>query len=201
MLEYAWELIWKLIRWKDLAPLCRISALMLASSLECMDLRRCCEGERRFSGEWPLAALSRLVEAVDGSANLEGVVVYDVAFHRDGEGHLCLQGRVRATLALPCQRCLEPIPVKLGGLFHLAGVANLDEARKLPDSLEAVLLTEGTFSLPQLLEDELLLAMPYAPRHTGDCGVSQPLPADDPLAVVPVKANPFALLERLKGNE
>ena len=57
-------------------------------------------------GTWPLRELPRLRDllAADG-----GEVAYEIAGVRDQRGRPALRLKVRGTLPLRCQRCLEPM--------------------------------------------------------------------------------------------
>jgi uncharacterized protein len=101
---------------------------------------------------------------------------------------------LQATLALPqtCQRCLEamPVAVQVDRRFRLVA----DEATALAEDDECeedLLATSGEFNAFELLEDELLLAMPLIISHA-DC---QP---PDSTALIDDLPHPFAALAGLK---
>jgi len=115
----------------------------------------------------------------------------------DDQRWVILQGRVRASLRLECQRCLGRVafPVDIG--FRLAVVATLAQAESLPDGLDPLLLADGEpLRLADMVEDELLLALPQVPMHEpGDC--VGPLWKED--ALPPTEAaHPFSVLKALK---
>ena len=56
------------------------------------------------------------------------------------------------------------------------------------------MLAESELSVWSLLEDQIIMALPYAPRHD-DCGY------DDSERVNTDKPNPFAQLAKLKSNQ
>ena len=101
---------------------------------------------------------------------------------------------LQAALSLPqtCQRCLEAMPVAVQVDRRFRFVA--DEATALAeddDCEEDVLAMSGEFNAFELLEDELLLAMPLIISHA-DC---QP-PAST--ALIDDLPHPFAALAGLK---
>ncbi|HCK81683.1 MAG TPA: YceD family protein [Candidatus Competibacter sp.] len=114
----------------------------------------------RLEGELALAALPRLGASnrADGrvSVSLEGGVDDRVRF---------LKGRLRADVELVCQRCLGPLllPLELGVALGL--VRSEAEAARLPAGYEPLLATDDGISVAELVEDELLLALPQIPRH------------------------------------
>ena len=102
--------------------------------------------------------------------------------------------QLEAALSLPqaCQRCLEPMTVGVSVNRWFRFVA--DEATALAeddDCEEDLLVTSGEFNAFELLEDELLLALPLIVSHA-DC---QP-PASG--ALVDDLPHPFAALAGLK---
>jgi uncharacterized protein len=110
--------------------------------------------------------------------------------------HLAAQ----AVLPLTCQRCMGPVnmPVPIERSFRFvdneAMAAVLDE-----ESEEDVLVSSRDFNLLELLEDELLMALPVVPKHEV-CPVPVKLQvADADFVDVPEeKPNPFSVLEQLK---
>ena len=112
---------------------------------------------------------------------------------RGEDGMLCLWLSVSGELRLTCQRCLQalllPLQVESRLLLVPSGASWPDEelADDGADAIEA--LTEQ--SLASLVEEEVLLALPLAPRHE-----SCALPAVGGADTRP--ASPFAALVRIK---
>jgi uncharacterized protein len=110
---------------------------------------------------------------------------------------LWLHLRAATSVALQCQRCLQPMAVALQVDRHLRFVADENEAARLDEeSEEDVLVESRRFDLLELIEDELILALPIVPRHD-TC--PSPLPAgaagtEDEEA----GQNPFARLAALR---
>jgi uncharacterized protein len=101
-------------------------------------------------------------------------------------------------VTLQCQRCLQPMQQNLvvDRWFHFVG--DEDEAARLDeDSEDDVLAASGRFDLLELLEDELILALPIVPRHDV---CPQPLPSsgDAPTTEEELAPNPFAALAALR---
>lgn len=108
---------------------------------------------------------------------------------------LFLDLNVEATLSLYCQRCMKPIAFELSESAHIVLFPNeerLDEAMLSDDELEGMVLCKE-LNVYELVEDQILMAMPYSPRHH-DC-------ENESLAVINQdKPNPFAVLAGLKSN-
>ena len=106
------------------------------------------------------------------------------------------------TLPLVCQRCLNPVdvPVKVSRSFRF--VADEATAAAEDDQAEEDLLAlSRSFDLLELVEDELLMEVPVAPRHEV-CPEPVKMSAEDPdfEAASAEKENPFAVLTRLKSS-
>lgn len=111
-------------------------------------------------------------------------------------GRPVVQLQFTAQLQLRCQRCLEPMSVERegGSLVHL--VESEAAAQGLPEDAEMLLAPEGRLLLGDLIEEDLLLSLPIAPRHeSGNCGAAQPAEKDEDDAQQVQR--PFAALEEL----
>ena len=152
---------------------------------------------KRISGSYLLASLTRLRECL---ADPEGEVRFNLEFFHDERHRACVRGVIEATLALQCQRCLEIMAWPVHADVSLTFVESIDEAERLPETLDPILVENGQIILRDLIEDELLLALPQVAMHPiGGCKSrveEQPL-VDD----ASVHANPFAVLAELKRND
>ena len=110
-------------------------------------------------------ALSRIAEPLTGP----GSVAWRIEGTADPAGRPALQIALRGSVTLECQRCLDgfawPVDVTTEVLLARddAELAALDAE----SSLEVV-LAEGPLDPLALVEDELVLALPFAPRHPDD---------------------------------
>jgi uncharacterized protein len=195
-------------------------ALMSGAPLERVGPWRACRRELVFAGDALLSAMPRLAAALAGSettdasvdAGLEastsdGAARYELRFGRDRQGRSVVLGRVRARLRLPCQRCLEAVEIPVDAPIALALIRRDEDALDLPEHLDPWLVTEDRLNPLDLVEDELLLAVPQIPRHpAGMCGPG--LSAGDeleaPAADTDARSNatrrPFAILASLKRS-
>ena len=176
-----------------------------------LDLRSLARQGAEVDGRLPLAGLQRLAKsvepAVEGAA--EGVTGgEDVAWSARGELrpvkgaeaqvwlHLAAQAQVR----LVCQRCLTPLTEPLAVARSFLFVPDEEEATRLDEEMnDDVLVLPRFFDVLELLEDELILALPIVPRHEV-CPDGLPLRADDSAAdeAENVAPHPFAALAALK---
>lgn len=153
-----------------------------------------------LAGEWPLQGFARLA-----SATLPAPAASVVRWQVRGERAMLVGGGVRpalvidatAEVALECQRCLQPMRLPLTVARRIFFVDGEDAAAALDaDSDDDVLALPAALDLHQLLEDELLLALPVVPRHEV-CDVPLVGAAGDD-EVAAEREHPFAALAALK---
>jgi uncharacterized protein len=118
-------------------------------------------------GTLPLSSFPRLQDLVLSTAGEAGYTLRGV---RDERGRPSLRLTVRATLQLRCQRCLGPMSHEVEGDALLVLAASQEEIDADPATVDAPdrVLAGKEMAVRDLVEDELLLALPYAPRHE-DC--------------------------------
>ena len=118
-----------------------------------------------------------------------------------GDPELWLHLSAQTSAWLSCQRCLQPYRHALAIDRRLRFVRDEAQAEALDAETEDdVLALPRWLDLRQLIEDELLLALPLVPLHAR---CPQPLPvAAEPESDGADKArpNPFAILESLKAR-
>ena len=167
-----------------------------------LDVLALCKDAARVSGRWPLAGMERLaaglVEVADSGAEL----VWEAqGLQRTRSGAVpenCLHLQARAQVKLQCQRCLQALEMDLAVDRHFLFVASEEEAARLDEhSEEDVLVLQPRLDLRELIEDELILAVPLVPRHEGDCPDPLPMSLGDLPEEAP-QPNPFAALAALR---
>ena len=161
---------------------------------ETLDAWRLVTARRGYEGRFPLASMPRL-----GTSLLEpeGDATFSVEFDRDSLGVAYVELKVSAELPLLCQRTLERflLPVRIDQRLGLIR-SEADEAA-LPEGYEPLLLDEsGELVTRDLVEDELILAVPVVPVMPGTEAVDQEWAGSGPQS--PEKPNPFAVLAALK---
>ncbi|BBL69981.1 YceD family protein [Methylogaea oryzae] len=141
-------------------------------------------------GTAAVAQMPRLVEAV-----MEPVGEVEIELHFRREGRVpTIEGRVSADLTLQCQCCLGPLAWRVDSPVKLGVVATLEEANLLPETHEPLLIGDDPqVRLLDIVEDELLLALPIIPQHSR-CGAH----AEPESLEEPGRKNPFGVLAALK---
>lgn len=134
----------------------------------------------------------------------DGAIEACLAFSRDEEGRNLLRVDIDASVTVTCQRCLEPLPIRLRTGNTLAVVWSDEQARHLPKDLDPLVLTEEACDLWHVVEDELILGLPPYSYHDSDCnddlvGLAASEPEQEQREEKP---NPFDVLAQLKpGNK
>ena len=123
----------------------------------------------RLEGDLSLAQLPRLAQQL---FDLVGSIGYSVDGYVTDRGDPALAVRIAGSVNLRCQRCLGrlPLAVKLRRDFVLIRGADEFEPRSEEDDLVDVIPAAPRLDLQALLEEEVLLGLPMAPRHAeGEC--------------------------------
>jgi uncharacterized protein len=161
-----------------------------------LDPRKYADQERVIEGEARVGDLPRLREYRD---SLDQPVRIRLAFGHDDDGRRRVQGQVETVLTLVCQRCLEPVRQAIHAEVDLVLAWTEEQAKALPADLDPLLMSGERLVLAELLEEELLLAMPLVALHD-ECPhppLNQPSGADQEKTQ---PDNPFAVLAQLKGR-
>jgi uncharacterized protein len=148
---------------------------------------------REISGEVPVAELPRLQEVLESPL---GILSYTVRGGVDRQGSRFLDVSVTGRGQVRCQRCLEVMdyPVQLDTRLLLRDQASLDALEDEEEEFDSI-LADVNLDVLNLLEDEILLSLPFAPKHEpGACQAagSKNMHAEE--------RNPFAALAKLKRN-
>lgn len=156
---------------------------------------------KTISGAIRLDSLPRLRPCLLAAG---GDVSFDLRFERDAQRRAILTGSLSADLVLECQRCLEAVTLPVQANLALAFVEGMDQAGQLPDRLDPCLVEDGSVSFRDLIEDELLLALPQVAMHAaGACPNLAAGRSDDEPVTAEGRSddNPFAVLAELKRDK
>jgi uncharacterized protein len=151
-----------------------------------------------YEGLVPVANLQRLGEAV---INAPHDIDVSLRFDVDQQRTSFFAGHAETTVEVQCQRCNQPMKLKLVADFEYAPLTKRQTEERIPDAYEPIQLNElGEVMLHDVVEDELLLAMPIVTMHAQeDCDVDRDAMTFGELpSEAEEKANPFAVLQGLK---
>ncbi len=145
------------------------------------------------SGNVAVTALPRLQDRLLGS---DGSFTFTLHGGHDAHQRPQLRLKAEGSMSLSCGRCLKAVThlLKVDSTVLLMQPGDTppgDEDAEAPEWIEA----GRDLDVLQLLEDEILLALPISVRHTdGQC-------VDDPrVAAGAAAGNPFAALSALRGR-
>jgi uncharacterized protein len=169
-----------------------------------LDVKAFAEEGGHLAGQEPVHSHARLLAETQGRGG-DTAVAWSVSGHLRNPMHVnpqvWLHLEAATTLSLVCQRCLNPVdvPVRVERDFRFVA----DEQAAAAEDEEAeedVLAMSHAFDLLELVEDEVLMEMPLAPRHDA-CPPVQLEVADEGFEGASARReNPFAVLGRLKGD-
>lgn len=178
---------------------------------------------RVTEGDVRLAALPRMLTEVP--ADVPAAALPEDQFHWRAEGReesvLRADGKpvkaqfltlsVQGPMWLECQRCLAPYHEHLDSetTFEIVRDEAAAEGRPLDEDEFEALVGSTQFDLKELIEEELLLALPIVPKHgtcpsvhdsvvTGSDGLTEPVV--EPEEEEEDKPSPFAALAALKRS-
>lgn len=154
-----------------------------------------------MQGDWPLVGFTRVADGTDQDGEVHWSARGELRASAGREPEVWLHLSARARVWRDCQRCLEPVALDLDLARALRFVADEATAEALDaDSDDDVLALPRSLDLHDLIEDELLLALPLVPMHAtcpSQLPVSAGSLADEGAGALPAK-HPFAVLSALK---
>jgi len=170
-------------------------------------------------GTVPLVQLARAVQGLPeqpaGEAGLvrwsaQGEIGKGIAKTGVASGQPLVHLHVQASPVLVCQRCNVPFAYAVDSRAVLQLVESEDELDDdlsldsqdpdLADSLPEKVVGSHRFDLLAQVEDELILSIPYVPRHPV-CPGAQAEDGDASQAPAAGRPSPFAVLEQLKRKD
>lgn len=122
------------------------------------------EGGQVLRGKCTVAGLGRLQDLLASNA---GELDFEFLGTTDEAGRPALRVRVEGELQLTCQRCLKALAhaLRIDELLVLARSEAEIEAQPVDPETPDRVLGGKDMEVGTLLEDEILLAVPVAPRH------------------------------------
>lgn len=171
-----------------------------------LDVKAFAQAGAHLSGHDTLLKYQRLAEEAKGlhpDLRVDWAADGELRTSHGLEGQVWLRLKASATLPMTCQRCLQSVDVPLEVEREFRFVADEATAEALDsDSEEDLLALSREFNLRELIEDELLMALPVVPRHD-ECpaGVKLASSDEDFEEASAQKPNPFAALAGLRKDK
>jgi uncharacterized protein len=152
----------------------------------------------RLNGAWPVAEFPRLRDVLRTEA---GSLSYELQGVPEVQGRPALRLRVEGALQLNCQRCLGALefPYRIDVELLLAATQAEADAEPLDADGPDCIVAGREMPVRAIVEDEVLLAIPIAPRHAA-CGEGERRDAGSATDARAAKQMPFAGLRGLIGG-
>jgi len=161
-----------------------------------IDPRKLALQGNRLEGCVNVVDLPRLASAVTAVC---GPLQASVQFELDESRAKIARGSAQVAVETVCQRCLDPLRVDLQADFAVQVIWSEEHINRVAANYEPWLVLDKMANLYELLEDEILLALPLVNYHklgdcTGDTFISEGEVGEKEV----VADSPFSILQQLK---
>jgi len=148
-----------------------------------------------LEGTVNVADLTRLESSVSAIC---GPLTARIQFGLDESRAKIAEGKAQVTVETVCQRCLDPVRLNLQANFAVQVIWSEGHLNRVAANYEPWLVVDKLANLYELLEDEILLALPLVNYHpvgecTGDTFIEVEATGNEV-----VSDNPFNVLLQLK---
>ena len=123
---------------------------------------RLIEQRRQLTGQVDAGTLPRLQELLVQDA---GELVVELDFDYSLSKLPMISGKVCGSVALECQRCLEPVQVEIDASLNVVVTTSQTDRQPEDEGYEICIVEDERLFLQDFIEDEVLLALPVVPRH------------------------------------
>ncbi len=158
---------------------------------------------QEVTGQTPLARFERLI--ADLPVQPDGLITWSITGSSDIHKQRFLDLHVQGEVTLDCQRCMGtmiwPIAshnrlqvVRTQEALDVADDQDLDDPDKIIDRI----MGSPRLDVLELVEDELILSLPYVAKH--DVCPSAPQMQDEDADIDTGRPSPFAVLGQLKKD-
>ena len=145
-----------------------------------------------FHGQIDARELPRLCDLL---ANDEATIDVQFEFRPSDYDTALVSGEMQGELEMECQRCLQGLPVPIQLEFKLLVDAPDDVVKE--SSLDTIYSEDGFVDIFEVVEDELILALPLVAMHeNAQCNKHWQVSEHDQEPIA--RENPFSVLKELK---
>jgi len=131
-----------------------------------VDPKRLADQGITLKGSLVAKNLPRISQVADVLSEVE----VELAFAKDNQGRPRINGVISGMFGLQCQRCLNKVETALSQPVELLVVWSDEQSRSVPRELDPWQVDEQQANLFELIEDEILLALPLVAKHPeGQC--------------------------------
>ena len=153
-----------------------------------------------FEGDIALSEMTRLQELLHAEQpeTDDCRVAVRFEFARNEYDVPMITGQIETSLRLECQRCLQPLDMPMALDFSLMVDASDETLQQ--SSVETLYSDEGYIDIAEVVEDELILALPLVALHQ-DTACNEHWQVSAASAEIAEKENPFSVLRQLKTTD
>lgn len=167
-----------------------------------VEYRRLARDRGDLTGNVPLDRFLRLRDqllSVDGEVSV--ALAFSTRRHRPS-----VRGQASVDVEVTCQRCMEPMPMRLEVFIDTLIVESEESMAALPPEEDGVICGDKRISVVDLIEDDLLINLPMSTRHERCAEIDVAIADTDVSEEVRLAADdgrvnrPFAALAELKKD-
>jgi len=162
---------------------------MSTGAPERLDPFKAAKQHMTLDGNIEISDLLRAKKGISG----KGSVTYKLDFYFDSDQLCVIAGELEAEYEVVCHRCLGTFVDSTKCSFTISPVTDDEQAKALPKDYDPISLTEGKLEVTDLIEDELILAMPIVPMHIEGAKECAEVASEE----VKETHKPFQVLEKL----
>ena len=157
-----------------------------------VDPRRVADQGLTLKGVLAADNLPRISQVADILAEVEA----ELDFAKDSQGRLRVTGIISGVFGLVCQRCMGQVETAVSQPVDLVVVWSDEQSRSAPRELDPWQVDEQA-NLFELIEDEILLALPLVAKHPeGQCQMPE-MPEQEIPEPEEERQKPFEILKEL----
>ena len=160
------------------------------------------------TGEQLVTDLSLLPEGrLQGLITEKSNITLNLEGSRNEYKRFMLEGHISGSVSVQCQVCLESIQMPLDINFRLFPVMSEEQAERLRQEFEPIVIEDNSLLLEELVTNELILSLPVAVSHIEidgkDCANKDNFSTGnlEKERQEEKKSSPFAKLESLKTTK
>lgn len=160
------------------------------------------------SGQLLLADLPRIAAEQVISPPTPSPVIWSIDGHSEQrlgstKPLLAVTMQLHTDIWLMCQRCLLPYlqPISIHNRFVIVHTEEQAQALDMENDEADAIVGSHQFDLLDLIEEELLLALPLVPRHESCTSPALATSPDKTAPTKTTKASPFSVLAELKQKK
>lgn len=125
----------------------------------------------QFHGKFAINDMPHLMSLL---VSKDGEGEIDLYFGKDDDGRRFVKGQLDCSVTMRCQRCLQPVTIKLDDEFSLSPVLSDGQAKGLPSEYEPLMTERDGQELLPIIEEELILQLPIVAMHETETCHAQP---------------------------